>query len=718
MSPRPLCLVLLLALVAIWIPEVQAAPLRQSPTLVVICYDNPSCGTPILSGNNRNADLDTLNVYTQHVLANEWPGDSDSNAFKAGAIAIRTFTYRNPGCGAYVGGYSGSGISAGILDNRSQTYRYGGLNGTQRPITSNHTDAESQTSNVVLRRNADDGYGCAKYKSDTGNPTADDGSGQDANTLLSVPDPADSNRPVFEPPWSNSHRSGMSQNGTVAWRQGAAGVRWNYCQMLTHYYTNVKINGCGNERYRWVWLDVGNTIVYDGVDIYSGGQLRGGDEYYGPVFNLPDTMEMGQNYTFGIHLQNTSTVAWQQSGSSRTRIGLYWDGNRNSAQFVDLDENMDPGEDDPVSVTVSPPSTGTHCLTVDLNRSGNWFSSQSSPSWPVLNKCVTVLSPDTTPPSNPTNQSGSHNANNWSGDNTIEAQWSGASDNRTPTNQLAYSIEWTTSPSTIPDTIPEPIGSSTVSSVLSDGYWYLHIRTRDNAGNWANDAAHFGPFLIDTTAPVGSHSAPEWWLTPDFTVTWTGMDLSGLNFDFDYALNSGPYQDWFTTTTAPGSRVYDRGANVNDVVHIRACITDLLGHPALPPCTYSHTAIHITPYLATDPASLSTCFALADTAPQTGTMLIKNQGPGSLDWTATAVPSYLTLSPTTGTNVASGFPATMVYTLTNPAVVGQHTAVITVSSSTSDVGNNPATMPVTIRVVPDQCIYDYYFPVILKNTSP
>jgi hypothetical protein len=34
------------------------------------------------------------------------------------------------------------------------------------------------------------------------------------------------------------------------------------------------------------------------------------------------------------------------------------------------------------------------------------------------------------------------------------------------------------------------------SSPLSDGIWYFHIRSVDNAGNWSNAAAHLGPFYI------------------------------------------------------------------------------------------------------------------------------------------------------------------------------------------------------------------------------
>ena len=39
--------------------------------------------------------------------------------------------------------------------------------------------------------------------------------------------------------------------------------------------------------------------------------------------------------------------------------------------------------------------------------------------------------------------------------------------------------------------------------------WYLHVRTRDVAGNWAATAAHYGPFYIDTLAPTNPTSVTE-----------------------------------------------------------------------------------------------------------------------------------------------------------------------------------------------------------------
>jgi pimeloyl-ACP methyl ester carboxylesterase len=107
---------------------------------------------------------------------------------------------------------------------------------------------------------------------------------------------------------------------------------------------------------------------------------------------------------------------------------------------------------------------------------------------------------DTTPPTNPTSFSSTPSINTWTTDNTVYVSWSGASDSGSGVQ--GYSIEWSTSSSTVPDTTKDTSSTSTTSSGLADGAnWYLHIRTIDNAGNWANGALHCGPFKIDRTVP-------------------------------------------------------------------------------------------------------------------------------------------------------------------------------------------------------------------------
>jgi len=95
-----------------------------------------------------------------------------------------------------------------------------------------------------------------------------------------------------------------------------------------------------------------------------------------------------------------------------------------------------------------------------------------------------------------------------------------------------YSYSWTASADTIPDTVGETNTTGATSPPLGDGNnWHFHVRTKDQAGNWNPDAAHKGPFRIDTNAPSNpttsaeTHGAPrDTWQSsiddPDFT--WSG----------------------------------------------------------------------------------------------------------------------------------------------------------------------------------------------------
>ena len=165
-----------------------------------------------------------------------------------------------------------------------------------------------------------------------------------------------------------------------------------------------------------------------------------------------------------------------------------------------------------------------------------------------------------------------------------------------------------------------------------------------------------------------------WSPTADFVVDWSGFDPggSGVIFDFDFKRNNNSYQNWFETTTAVGSTSYNLGADPDDIVYIRSCVRDGAGNTATPqPCKETQTQFRTTPYLDTAPDSLSHCFLLTETIPYSDTLLVENNGPDLLDWTATVSHPHLSLWPISGQDVNSAFPAQVVYTITNPAVVGQ-----------------------------------------------
>lgn len=252
-------------LVAVRSYPTASTQMSVSETDVYVCADSGiyRCGS-----GNEYGPISYEGNYVPRVLANEWPGQAGSEALKAGAIAIRTFGWRDIPCGAIWGRRIIGSTEYRIEHTASQAYW-----GCCTPQT-HHYNAVNATSGVTMRRGGDYAAACAKYKADCGNPTA---TGSEENwTLWGVPDPVDSD--------TSMHLSGMSQNGTHAWElSGYAGaVPLDYRQMLTHYYAQIALAGAPAV-YRWTWLDVDTT------------QTRYG-RYYGTKAGTPLTMQTGRRY--------------------------------------------------------------------------------------------------------------------------------------------------------------------------------------------------------------------------------------------------------------------------------------------------------------------------------------------------------------------------------------------------------------------------------------
>ncbi len=134
------------------------------------------------------------------------------------------------------------------------------------------------------------------------------------------------------------------------------------------------------------------------------------------------------------------------------------------------------------------------------------------------------MNQDPNAPQNPNAASGSHTPSVWSNDDTIFASWTGADDDISGVE--GYSIEWSTSATTIPDATIDVTVASATSQVLPDGNsWWLHVRTRDSAGNWSPGAFHWGPFFIDTVPPLPPtlQSPPNGLTTTSTTLTFTWL---------------------------------------------------------------------------------------------------------------------------------------------------------------------------------------------------
>jgi|GEM_PF-2410040 len=235
---------------------------------------------------------------------------------------------------------------------------------------------------------------------------------------------------------------------------------------------------------------------------------------------------------------NTIDVSF--SGASDSGSGLYgfslsWD--YSPATLPDTTREIDSTVSSRTSPAMSDSkSVYFHIRALDLAGNAAADAAHLGPFWV-----------DATPPSNPTVQSPTHAVNVWSNVTTVNVNWTGADASVSGLN--GYSVAWDGSPSTIPDTVKEHNASESCATgpAFPDGLWYFHIRTRDEAGNWAPGAAHFGPLLIDATPPfnplaLSSDRSPGVW-SNDGTVDVQWRDsngsLSGVE-GFSYAWDASP----------------------------------------------------------------------------------------------------------------------------------------------------------------------------------
>ncbi|MFQ6106241.1 MAG: OmpL47-type beta-barrel domain-containing protein [Thermoplasmata archaeon] len=155
---------------------------------------------------------------------------------------------------------------------------------------------------------------------------------------------------------------------------------------------------------------------------------------------------------------------------------------------------------------------------------------------------------DTSPPGNPDSYNSSHQVGVWSADDTIYIEWSGATD---PLSGVyGYSFTWTMFPDTLPINLISDVYTNATSFPLgpSDS-WYFHIRTRDNAQNWAPDAFHIGPFYIDVEEPwtthslVGTEGEFGWYISNVSVVLTTQDNHSGIDMTM-YRIDASPWAQY------------------------------------------------------------------------------------------------------------------------------------------------------------------------------
>ncbi len=206
---------------------------------------------------------------------------------------------------------------------------------------------------------------------------------------------------------------------------------------------------------------------------------------------------------------------------------------------------------------------------------------------------------DTAPPTNPTGYTSSHTVGVWSRDNTIQISWTGAED--LGSGIFGYSYLWNTATTSTPDTTRDTEAATATSAALADGAtWYFHVRTGDRAGNWAAGATHWGPFMVDVTAPTGCWiNSPAEATASTFTVNWAYSDATSDVASYDLQVQDvdvGIWTDWYTNLTTT-SHLYT-GAQNNHTYAFRVRAEDNAGNVSAYACS-DQTVVHIPPSTAT-----------------------------------------------------------------------------------------------------------------------
>ena len=134
-----------------------------------------------------------------------------------------------------------------------------------------------------------------------------------------------------------------------------------------------------------------------------------------------------------------------------------------------------------------------HIATVD--NAGNWAAHNSYGPYKI----------DTMAPNDPSLACSSHTVGAPCNDTTIDMSCSGASDplfSGVASGIDGFDYAWDKSPTWTATEIKdvEETWPGDAFTATSDGAWYFHLATVDNAGNWTS-TEHFGPLDIDTASP-------------------------------------------------------------------------------------------------------------------------------------------------------------------------------------------------------------------------
>ena len=333
------------------------------------------------------------------------------------------------------------------------------------------------------------------------------------------------------------------------------------------------------------------------MGVQSPGSLR---KFGGPKWQ-PDGSLDDDTYVFLLHVneqlmdRETIRVQRQLSITSRShKIGIWsndntikveWHPPSNSKGLGGFSHTWDQTAETSTSGTITLDEFQRSLTSTPLEDGSSHYFHLSAVDKNYNLKTTSRLGPfliDVVPPTLPSNlKSSSHQTDTWTALNEVTIGWLSSQDETS--GLLGYSILWDQQPISTPlERIN--VGNSVTGFVtpqLTDGQWYVHLRSADTAGNWSIRTAHMGPFMIDTRLPElpsglhsTSHQLERWSNQNRISLSWdtksdqrSGVSAYLILWDQspDSISNEKSHQHKLTTYTSP---VLADGAN--HFVHIRS----------------------------------------------------------------------------------------------------------------------------------------------------
>jgi hypothetical protein len=201
------------------------------------------------------------------------------------------------------------------------------------------------------------------------------------------------------------------------------------------------------------------------------------------VSSLPASISVGftiEKYAATAWLASRCNEDWSVHFASLENT-VVADGSTVNTQVIELPADAPEGTYQLFWTMMSPPIVS--CM-FGFNRTGPDF----------------LYGIDLTPPADPTVSSTTHTVGTWSSNSSVVIDVSGATD--TVSRVDGFEVAWNQSVAWTPmhTKAHEEGWAGGTFVATSDGDWYFHLATVDNAGNWTG-TVHLGPFKIDTTPP-------------------------------------------------------------------------------------------------------------------------------------------------------------------------------------------------------------------------